>query len=391
MNTDLSLASCMPLQQQRLLRVLCVEQNDAAPVFAAWSQGADWEGHFDRGSFRLLPALYKHIESLSINDPAMGRLRGMYRRSWVRNQCYLRTWSKLHDELKSREVDVILLGGSALAAGYYRDVGARYVTGSDLLVRPLQAADALAAMRSAGWRFEAHEIDHLADRHCVSFLDPQGEPGTLRWHPVDIWGEESLDWFWGSAMPARVENFSMLVLGPTAMLLYLLAEMREQEAWTIAVLLADANAVIGHSDFDWQPLLREARTHQLAWTLGLTIDCLQTTFGVSIPPQVLQQLNSGSSTFCERLELRLYSERQHNQESFLSPLVAVLARYLRFVRGRTAGDAMTRSPEFLRQYYGSRNLLQIVARLLGNGVRRAARLLARRFHRLPQPMTGKGN
>lgn len=183
----------------------------------------------------------------------------------------------------------------------------------------------------------------------------------------------------------------MSVPGPTAMLLYLLAEMREQEAWTIAVLLADVNAVIGHSDFDWQSLLTEARMHQLAWTLGLIIDCLHTTFGVSIPPHVLQQLNANASTFCERLELRLYRENQRDQESFLSPVVAVLAKYLRFVRGKTAAEAMARSPEFLRQYYGSRNLLQIVTRLLGNGARRAARLLARRFHRVPQPMTGTGN
>jgi len=391
MNTDLSLASWMPLQQQRLLRVLCVDQNDAGAAFVAWNQDADWEGHFDRGSFRLLPTVYKHIEALSIDDPAMGRLRGLYRRSWVRNQRYLSTWSNLYDELKSKGINVLLLGGSALAAGYYRNVGARYVTGSDLLVRPFQAADTFAAMRSAGWRFEAHEIELLDDRRYVSFLDPLGEPGTLRWHPISSWNEESLDWFWDSAIPARVDNFSMSVPGPTAMFLYLMAEMREQEAWTIAVLLADVNTIIQHSNFDWHQLLREARTHQLMWTLGLTIGCLQTTFGVSIPTQVLQQLSSTSSTFCERLELRLYRERQRDQESFLSPVVAVLARYLRFVRGRTVGEILARSPEFLRRYYGSKHLLQIVMRLLGNGVRRAARLLARRFHRVPQPMTGAGN
>jgi hypothetical protein len=390
MSTDLALASWMPPRQQSLLRVLCVGQDDASPAFTAWSQEADWEGHFDRGSFRLLPAVYRRIEALGIDDPAMGRLRGMYRRSWYRNQRYLRTWSKLHDELNSRGINVLLLGASALAAGYYRNTGERYVTGTDLLVRPLRAAETLAAMRNAGWHFETPELDRHDYRRRASFIDPLGEPGTLRWYPTAGWNEKRLDWFWGTAMPARADNLAMPVPGPAAMLLYLLAEMCEQEAWTIGVLLADVNTVIGHIDFDWQQLLGEARTHRLALALLLTIGCLRTTFGVSIPEPVLRQLNAGSSTFCERLELRLYHERQRNQESFLSPVGAFLAGYLRFVRGRTTGEALVRSPEFLRQYYGSRNLRHIVTRLLGNGVRRAARLLVRRFHSVPQHMTGAG-
>jgi len=391
MNTDLALAPLMPPQQQSLLRVLCVGQDAAGPAFTAWSQEADWEGHFDRGSFRLLPGVYRRIEALNIDDPAMGRLRGMYRRSWYRNQRYLSTCSKLHDELSSRGINVLLLGGAALAAGYYRNIGERYVTGTDLLVRPLQAADTFAAMRNAGWHFETPELDRHDYRHRVSFIDPLGEPGTLRWYPTAGWNEQRLDWFWNSAMPARVDNLPMPVPGPTAMLLYLLAEMCEQEVWTIGVLLADVNTVIAHIDFDWQQLPGEARTHRLELALGLTIGCLQTTFGVSIPEPVLAQLNTSSGAFCERLELRLYRERQCEQESFLSPVAAVLAGYLRFVRGRTTGDALMRSPGFLRQYYGSKSLLHIVTRLLGNGVRRAARLLVRRFNPVPQHTTGAGS
>jgi hypothetical protein len=390
MNAGRELEYWMPAQQQLLLRTLCVGDDVAGSAFNDWSHGADWEDHFDRGSFRLLPAVYKRIEALNIDDPAKGRLRGLYRRSWYRNQRFLRTSTKLHDLLKERGIDVLLLGDLALAAGYYQNVGARFVTGSDLLVRPLQAADAFAAMRSAGWRFDAHEPDRLDYRRSVSFLDPLGEPGTLRWHPCGDRNEESLRLFWGTSIPPRTDTSSMPVPGPTAMLLFLLGEMLEQESWTMAVLLADANAVIGHIEFDWQQLLSEARTHRFAWTLGRMLGCLHGTFGVSMPEQVLQQLSADSSGFCERLELRLYSEKQRDRESLLTPVATTVARYLRFARGSTAGEALVRSPEFLRQYYGTKNLLQIVMRLLGNGMRRAVRLLARTLRRAPQHMTGAG-
>jgi hypothetical protein len=175
------------------------------------------------------------------------------------------------------------------------------------------------------------------------------------------------------------------------MMIYLLTEMVEQEAWTIVVLLADMNSIIEHRNFDWDQLLREARKYQLVWMLGLTTRCLQTTLGVSIPSHVQYQFSSTSSTVCERLELRLYSERQSDQQSFLNPVVAVIVRYLHFMRGRRVGEILILSPGFVKQYYGSNNLLQALMQLLRNGVRRAARLLARKFRRASQSTTGLGN
>ncbi|MCI0432662.1 MAG: nucleotidyltransferase family protein, partial [Gemmatimonadetes bacterium] len=153
MPSNPALAGWLSPQQQRLLLAIFGSADAAVSAYRAWGRCNNWDEHLDPGSFRLLPALYKTLETHRIEDPATGRLKGLYRRSWYRNQHFMNDCSEICERLRSHGVDALLLGGAALAAGYYEHSGSRYVDALDLLVRPRDVAAAVALLCEGDRRF----------------------------------------------------------------------------------------------------------------------------------------------------------------------------------------------------------------------------------------------
>lgn len=361
----------MPPQQRKLLAVLCADPDKAGAAFEAWSQSADWQGHFDRGSFRLLPDVYRRIESLKRDGSSLGRLRGLYRRSWYVSQRVMQTWSQLHRVFAAAGIDLLLVGPSAMAA-YRRPFGTTFLERADLLVRPSQADQALGLIREMGWTVQGMRTD---ERGGADFVDAQGQPGRLQWGP--LYGARASDPYWADPVSGDATSCPIAVPGPSAMLVDLLSNLHEREPWTVGVLLADLRTLIAHQAFDWHQAVEQAGQYRLTGHLHRLLECLHAHFGTPIPERVLAQLKGQPESMCEWLEWRLFCDRQLDRDNFLAPLRLALARYLRRAQGMSIAKALALLPDFLRQHYGTKCLHQVAGRLLRNGVRRSLRSLGR--------------
>jgi hypothetical protein len=75
-----------PTADQELLLEAATGASEAArAAWRGWQERNELDD-VDFGAQRLLPLVYRHLVELGVDDPDLGRLKGLYRHSWYRNQ-----------------------------------------------------------------------------------------------------------------------------------------------------------------------------------------------------------------------------------------------------------------------------------------------------------------
>ena len=100
--------------QELLLKAALLQGPDAIHAWQEWKDNTDLEGHLDRGSFRLLPLLYKNLLRHRVKNPFMNKLKGIYRREWYKNQMLFFEMSKVLRYLHDKGIRTMILKGAAL-------------------------------------------------------------------------------------------------------------------------------------------------------------------------------------------------------------------------------------------------------------------------------------
>ena len=103
------------------------------------------------GSFQLLPLIYSNLSEARHEDVDLPRLKGIYRRSWVKNSLLVERSKAASEALSESNARAEFVEGVLLASRFYRELGLRPTSMLDVLVDPLDAPTALAALARAGW------------------------------------------------------------------------------------------------------------------------------------------------------------------------------------------------------------------------------------------------
>lgn len=124
---------------------------DAVAAWKEWQSGVDLEDQLDQGSFRLLPLLYTNLKQQGVDDPLMGKLKGIYRQAWSKNQTLFHEMSRVVKFLQDQGIQTMLLKGAPLSLLYYRNNGARPMADIDVMVHRNQVLQAYRLLINAGW------------------------------------------------------------------------------------------------------------------------------------------------------------------------------------------------------------------------------------------------
>jgi hypothetical protein len=132
-------------EQALLLRAALGDGDEAQVAWEAWRAATDFD-RLDGGSYRLLPLLYRNLERLGVGEEGtdLGRLRGIYRRTWYKNRIAIAHLAGLIGHLDAAGIPTMVLKGAALTTLYYRDHGGRAMEDCDLLVPVARAREAVA-------------------------------------------------------------------------------------------------------------------------------------------------------------------------------------------------------------------------------------------------------
>lgn len=345
--------------QTHLLRAALAE--DAATVLDAWARwrdAVDFE-NLDYGSHRLLPLLHRNLVRHGAEaHPFFGRMKGLHRHSWVRNQRLFAAVGgvarALREELGTR---VMLLKGAALATCVYPDAGLRPMDDADLLVLPEVVPGALTLLERRGWRpvngwagtgrpLAAMSARWRRFAHAQDFVAADGGCGglDLHWRALIDGGlsPEGNETLWPGAVPVTLpDGTPVLVPDPTDLLCHIClhgprANPVPPVRWAAdaTLLLRRAAAAGDQRPVDWERLCRFAASQAFTQRLGAALGFVAETLGAPVPGEILERLRSHPASREEREEFRALLDGEERA------LPGGEAAY-RLVRLRSAGTVAT--------------------------------------------------
>ena len=300
--------SFWPSENQELLLRACLSSGHNA--LTAWQE---WQvifesGSFDEGSRRLLPLLYRNLQTQKISGPLVSLLKEEYFQTWSENQFCLRGIASLIAEFNQQGIPNVLLKGSALGVLYYEDVGLRPMKDIDLMVSRDQANRAMQLLLSSGWTPIYSSPEALIPfEQATEFTDANNQKLDLHWRLM--WeGRPSLDDtdFWQASIPMQLNGVQTRSLCPADQLLHVCVHGAKWNDTSPLRWIPDALMIIRSRKMkiDWTRLVHQAQKRQLTLPMRETLSYLDRLFEAGIPTEVLSQLEGSRTTRLERWSYR---------------------------------------------------------------------------------------
>lgn len=279
------------VEQRELLRAGLWPGERGLEAWRRWRLGAPDIDVVEEGSYRLLPLVYDNLGQLLAEDPDVGRLKGVYRRSWAANQIAIKAGRRAIDALRDAGLEVLALKGGALLATAYDGVGARPMADLDFAVRAERVEAAVKALEGAGYEAEAEDpVRALRRHHSTPFTGPDGHSVDL--HRGALWRVGLDEAFWLGAVPIELAGASILTLCPADQLLHVCAH---GAGWNVVQPIrwvADSYRVLARAgeDFDWDRLVEMAELGHFAPPVHDALDYLRAEMEAPVPAEALERL-----------------------------------------------------------------------------------------------------
>jgi hypothetical protein len=262
-----------------------------------WAAATDFD-HLDGRSYPLLPLLAQNAQTHAIDAPIMGRLRGILRKNWYRNQLRLQQLGATLQLLHDAGAQPALHRSSALAVSAYPSIGLRTLTTNELLFRPEEATHVIHTLSAHGWHASAGESWPAIQRRLASQpavgMEKDELSGLTLWFALS---PETLTAtadpaLWGRMVPVSLETATALVPSPADLLLASCTAGIGAPATAPLDWIADSVVLLrsGEHVVDWPLLVSEARRLQVSRLLAPALAYLAAEFHAPVPPDVLPQL-----------------------------------------------------------------------------------------------------
>lgn len=337
--------------QERLLVAALASPREAA---SAWS-GMPSEFSLDvlePGSFELLPLVYRNLSEAGSDDVRLPRLKGIYRRSWVKNNLLLERVREIAAVFAEADLPALFLEGPTFANRYYPDLGLRPTSTIHLLVHPSDGLRAVSRLGRVGWTARAASSVYPGWR---ALFDDGGNICVLRtslaFDFVDA-GES----IWSAADESEAGEARVHMPNPTDALLSVLVSGARLSPSPRTQWIADAAMLHRVHEIDWERLCAlgaaGAQTSRLRATLGYLRG-----LPIAIPAEVFELLARARPSRRERLVYGLVSGAPPR----LAGAAEVLAEHLVATRDESALRATAGLAGRLRERWGLKHSWQIPA------------------------------
>jgi len=274
--------------QELLYAALC-DGEKAEKAWLAWRAGLD----FDQSGPRyapLIPLLHQNLALLGIQDPLMGKFKGIHRRTWYKNQLRLRQVKSLLTLWNDNGIESICLGDITLASHYHTDLGLRPIQAFQFLIHRNQLVSTIQHVQKEGWK----PTGKMKQRHIHRFINPEGTRLNLYLHlfPTKFYSGE-IDPFWDAKTSIQIHDISAYTLNPIDQLLHLCIQ-QPQKHFVHPLRIADAMTILRKPqiEFDWERLYTPSLRGYVQIRLYTYLYNLWKKYNAPIPEDVLNHLST---------------------------------------------------------------------------------------------------
>ena len=374
----LPLVSPIPPPDQELLLKSCLFNDDLLKkAFYAWKNLVNFETDIYHHSFRQLPLLYFNLSKNGIDDPLMLRLKGIYRKSWSKNQLLFHKAAKIIKLLQDNEIPVIVIKGIALSILVYKNVAVRPMADIDILVPVSKAEAAFGLLNQSHWISidPANDDYYLKNGKSLTMTDEDDTELDLHWYPFfecfDLMNEND---FWDQAVPVVISGVKTLALCPADELLLtvvhgLMPNVEPPIRW-----IPDSMVILTSTDLtiDWTRFLDYAKKFHVVIQIIEGLKYLKETFNAPIPTHIYSEILQLKPSLTDKMVYK-YGKRQgvfvyhpsHEKLAFLytdflkhHPTKNIFHRYvgfLKYMRNRIKGKPVFRIMIYYLSFFIKQN------------------------------------
>jgi hypothetical protein len=357
------MTDCWPTHEQALLlRAALLSGQPALNAWEQWEHSVDID-HLDQGSHRLLPLLYRNLQTLGVEHPLIGRFKGVYRRTWYENQLLFNNMFKVLRMFHDAGIKTMVLKGAALVLLYYKDYGLRPMSDFDLLVPTEQTSAAIRLLEQAGWKAGMEQKiteRHTFVRHSLEFMDATGQQFDLHWHLLWESCQAGADQdFWDHALTLTTQGVASHTLNPAYLLLHTCVHGAQWNSVPPFRWIADAMMILNstESEMEWDRLVSQAEKRRLTLPVREALGYLADKLDVPIPLPVMARLHAAPVSKLERVE---YACKTCNyQRNFFKH---VLVHWLNYSRAAETGNVFRKLVGFIKHLqllFGLKHLWQL--------------------------------
>jgi hypothetical protein len=367
--------SFWPSDPQRLfLRAALLDGNPSASTWRRLRASFDLDDP-EPAVQPLLPLVYRQLERLGIEDPALPKLRGIYRRTWYVNELLLDRLKRVLEALQGSGVDPLVVSSWELPVLYYRDLGLRSVPALHVLVRPQVVGRTAQALSEEGWTgLQEPSESFLRSRHYVRFEQANGDTCVVYWRLFHEFsdpeqGLEAED-LWEHAIEIELRGVPARALSPADELLNVCVSGARMSNWPSVMWLADAITVLRAPDsaIDWERLVRQTRRLRATMRVHDAASFLRKELDAPFPTDVLDDLRKTPMRRREVLAHRAAGTRL----GVLGTPPDALTRFLRLTADATVPRALAGLPTFLRDEWGLERRSQVPLAAVRKGAAKIA-------------------
>ena len=361
--------------RELLLRAATTSGSEALPAFEAWRASVDLDAAIDAETLALMPLLYGTLQKLGRDDPLMGRLKGLCRRTWYENQIMLKGARGAAACLAKAGVVPFLIGDLPLALAHHGTLSARRIGRVDFVVPARQARLAADLLGLSNWSTGSPLRDEeVTYNHVKRFVAPAGQILHLHWHFLEAACSEDADEvFWTSGRGSALDLVPACHLSSTGLLLHLLLGGSARDTEMPGLWIADALAVIGGDvgQLDWDRMTEFALRHRLAFRLRRKFEVLS-DYGASVPVSAVRALRKAKISLPEAIDAIVLRGQRRRPLRSPSWRFSVVADYLRSGRRAGLSNRITDFPHFVRHRWGLKGRREILPLLVQHVLRTAA-------------------
>lgn len=337
--------------QERLLVAALAEPPEAADAWRALQSELDLD-RLEPGSFELLPLITRNLVEAGgdggyAHDAHLARLKGIYRRSWVKNNLLLERVKTTAAELEAAGIRGLFVEGPTLATRYYPDAGLRPTSFFHVLVDEPSLERARARLPRAGWGSRIDDGDQRS-----AFSDAEGNGCTVGASLTDDFvgsdGSDPLEPIWSAAERQDLGESDVLVPGATDALLIACVKGARKHAVANVQWIADAALIVREGKVDWERIV------EVAVGGGQTLRVRESLEFVARQPRM-----PVSAEALARLATQPVSRRERVAYAFaggaapwLGALPEILGEHLAATTGEPAGRAIATLPNRLQARWG---------------------------------------
>lgn len=328
---ELSKQPCWPDHRQRLLLTAALAEDDEAlEAWRAWKPAISLKS-VDFASYRLLPMVYRNLQSFHGVDPYVDRLKPVVVRTGERNGKSLAAAFEVVDALDRSGIRALFTKGAPLAMRYYPDIDLRPMGDIDLLVPFDAAEDAIGALRQLGFTTSYRvSPENIPLRHSFDFFNDDGVGIDLHWYLLaECCSPHAQHIFWEGCESFSYGDRTLNCLCATDALFQVLVHGSRWDILPPTQWVPDAHVLLSDGSIEWERLVNLATTNRLILQVKFALEFYSGIIPGRVPGEIIDQLAGAPVSASEEREYYLRS----TPVNYLKRLVIHWYSYKRYVGG----------------------------------------------------------